>query len=130
MNTEQTRINIFTYKNIYLVRFYWLTKLYCLIAFFCEILGNMFIAIVCKPGCDVMNFEVNLIFLTKLFFLDDQKVVTKTWIYWERKKLLRWNKKNFLSFLKGFQSSSWHNFFGRWESDFNLVRIMEIVDII
>ena len=24
----------------------------------CEILGNMCIEIVCKPGCDVMNFEV------------------------------------------------------------------------
>ena len=44
----------------------------------CEILGNMCIAIVCKPGCDVMNFEVNLIFLIKPFFLHNQKVVTKT----------------------------------------------------
>ena len=26
----------------------------------CEILGNMCIAIVCEPGCDVMNFEVYL----------------------------------------------------------------------
>ena len=48
----------------------WLTLL-------CEILGNMCIAIVCKPGCDAMNFEVHLIFLT-LFFLHDQKVLTKT----------------------------------------------------
>ena len=32
---------------------------------FCEILGNMCIAILCKTGCDVMNFEDNLIFLTK-----------------------------------------------------------------
>ena len=30
-----------------------------------EILGNMFIAIVCWPGCDVMKFEINLIFLIK-----------------------------------------------------------------
>ena len=44
----------------------------------CEILGNMRIAIVCKSGCDVMNFEVNLIFLIKPFFLHEQKVVTKT----------------------------------------------------
>ena len=33
----------------------------------------MCIPIVCKPGCDVMNFEVNLIFLIKPFFLHDQK---------------------------------------------------------
>ena len=35
-------------------------------------------AIICKPGCDVMNFEVNFIFLIKPFFLRDQKVVTET----------------------------------------------------
>ena len=28
----------------------------------------MFIAIVCFPGCDVINFEINLIFLIKPFF--------------------------------------------------------------
>ena len=42
-----------------------------------KILGNMCIALVCKPGCDVMNFDVNLIFLIKPFS-NDQKVVTKT----------------------------------------------------
>ena len=43
----------------------------------CEILGNMFIEIICKQGCVVMNFEVNLIFLIDPFFLLDQNVVTK-----------------------------------------------------
>ena len=61
----------------------------------CEIFDNMCIAIVCKPGCDVMNFEAKLIFLIKLFFLQDQNVVTKTLISWEQKVLLRWNKTNF-----------------------------------
>ena len=56
----------------------------------CEILGNTCIAIVCKPGCEVMNFDVKLVFLIKLFFLHDQKVVTKRY---------------FSSFLKGFESS-------------------------
>ena len=42
----------------------------------CEILGNMSIAIVCKPSCAVMNFEVNLIFLIKPFFIHDQNAVT------------------------------------------------------
>ena len=77
----------------------------------CEILGNMRIAIACKPSCDVLNFEVSLIFLIKPFFRHDQKVVTKTSISWERKELLRWNKKHFSSFLKGFQSSKQHQFF-------------------
>ena len=43
-----------------------------------EILGNMCIAIVCYPGCDVMDFEINLIFLIEPFFLHDQNVMTKT----------------------------------------------------
>ena len=38
-----------------------------------EISGNMCITIVCEPGYDVMNFEVNLIFLIKPFFLHGQK---------------------------------------------------------
>ena len=37
----------------------------------------MCIAIASKPGCDVMNFEVNLIFLIKPFSLHDRKVVKK-----------------------------------------------------
>ena len=49
----------------------WLPLLY-------EIFDNMCIAIVCKPGCDVKNFEIKPIFLIKPFFLHDQKVVTKT----------------------------------------------------
>ena len=43
-----------------------------------EILGNMCIAIVYYPGCDVMDFEINVIFLIKPFFLHDQKVKIKT----------------------------------------------------
>ena len=31
----------------------------------------MCIAIVRKPGCEIMNFEVNFIFLIKPFFLHD-----------------------------------------------------------
>ena len=68
-------------------------------------LGNMCIGIVCKPGFDVMSFEVNLIFLNKLFFLDNQKLVTKSEISGEQKMFLRRYKKHVPSFLKGFQSS-------------------------
>ena len=32
-----------------------------------EILGNMCIKIICEPGCDVIKFEINLIFLIKPF---------------------------------------------------------------
>ena len=45
-----------------------------------EILGNMCIAIVHWPGCDVTHFLINLVFLIRPFF--DQKVKTKTLISW------------------------------------------------
>ena len=48
------------------------------LALLLEILGNMCIAIVYYPGYDVMDFEINLIFLIETFFLYDQKVMTKT----------------------------------------------------
>ena len=38
-----------------------------------EILGNMCITIVCWPGCDVIRFETNLIFLIKPFFYKTKK---------------------------------------------------------
>ena len=68
-------------------------------------------AIVCKPGCDVMNFAVNFIFLIKPFFLNDKKP-------WQKLKYIE-NKKSFYDeiksifhyFLKGFQSSKYHKFF-------------------
>ena len=45
----------------------WLSLLY-------EILGNICIVNVCKPGCDVISFETGRKFLIKSFFLYDQKV--------------------------------------------------------
>ena len=38
-------------------------------------LGKMCIAIVCSQGC--VDFEITLIFIIKLFFPHDQKVMTK-----------------------------------------------------
>ena len=40
-----------------------------------EILGNMCIAIVCFPGCYVINFKINL--ANQAVFLRDQKIKTK-----------------------------------------------------
>ena len=38
-----------------------------------EILGNMCIAMVCEPGCDVKNFKINMISLIKPFFYMTKK---------------------------------------------------------
>ena len=65
-----------------------------------EILSNMYIVIVCVLGCDVIILKINNKLLMHLsnqaVFLPDQKVKII-------KKLLRWNKKHFSSFLRGVQ---------------------------
>ena len=67
-------------------------------------LGRICIAIVRKPDCEVMNFEVNLIFLTEPFFLLDQKFGTKL-KYLQNEVINDEIKSIFSSFLKDFQSS-------------------------
>ena len=68
-----------------------------------EILGNMCIATVFFRGCDVINFEINFYLSNQAVILHAQKLKTKISISWERKELLRWNKKHFSSFLNSFQ---------------------------
>ena len=63
-----------------------------------EILGNMCITIICSPGCDVIKFEINLIFLIKLFCCLTEKSRHKF-------KYLK-NEKSFWSEIK----SSFHHF--------------------
>ena len=65
-----------------------------------EMLVNMCIAIICLSGCDVIDFEINLIFLIKLFSYMTKKSRQKFKCLENEK---RWNKKHFSSFLKGFQ---------------------------
>ena len=38
-----------------------------------KILGDMCIVILCFPACDVINFEIDLTFLTKPFFYMGEK---------------------------------------------------------
>ena len=52
-----------------------------------EVLGNMCIVILCEPGCNVINFEIN-IFPIKQCYQGDQKVKTNIQISWDRKALL------------------------------------------
>ena len=75
----------------------------------CEILDNMSIANVCIAGCDVINFEVNLIFLIKPFFLNNQNVVQN----------LKTKSKIFFIIFKGLSVKQIIQI-GRWEPDFNI----------
>ena len=52
-----------------------------------------------------------------------KKFMIKTWITWERKELLRWNKKHSSLFLKDFQWSKKWYFFERWECDLKAMRV-------
>ena len=67
-----------------------------------EILGNMCITIVCEPRCDVIKFEINLIFLIKPFCYMTKKSRQKL-KYLENENSL-WDeiKSIFHHFLKAF----------------------------
>ena len=61
-------------------------NLLILLPLLCEILHNICIAIVCWPGCDVINLEISRIFLTNPFVLHVQKVKTNM-LYLENEKI-------------------------------------------
>ena len=63
------------------------------LALILEMLGNMCITIFCFPGCDVINFEINFVFLIKPFFY-----MPKNWRqkfkYFESEKSFKGEMKN------------------------------------
>ena len=66
-------------------------------------------------------YILNLISLIKPFFVYDQNSQTKkTWLSWEQKEVLRWNKKPFSSLLKGYHWSK-KVFSERWGSGFKYI---------
>ena len=68
-----------------------------------EILGSMCVTILCWPGCDVIKFEINLIFFIKPFYYLTKKSRQKL-KYLENEKSFWSEKKNhFSSFLKSFE---------------------------
>ena len=67
-----------------------------------EILDNMRIAIVCFPGCDVLNFEINPIFLIKPFYYLT-KMLRQKFKYLE-------NKKSFWGEIKSIYYHFWRAF--------------------
>ena len=92
-------------KNVCHVIFYYLTKFNCLIAFTSGWLWdeghNLCIAIVCFPGCDVINFEINFIFLNKPFsFLTKRS--SQKFKYLENENSFYSETKSILHLLKGF----------------------------
>ena len=90
------KIFLVLYSLTWPIFFFWLPLLL-------QIFVNIYIAIVCFTGFDVINFGVNLNFLPKPAFLHDRKLKTKISISWEQREILRWIKKHISSFLKCFQ---------------------------
>ena len=79
----------------------------------CVICGYMCVTIVCKPCSNVMNFEVELIFLIKPLFLHDQNVVTKLKYLEDEKSFSDETKIIFDHFYRVFNQTNNTNFFGR-----------------
>ena len=104
-NSFSTTFYVWFFKKVFLMLYFInRSNLIVWLPLLLEILGNRSFAIVCFPGCDVINFEINLISLIKPFFYMTKKSRQK-FKYLEnvKKELLRWNKKQFSSFLKIFQ---------------------------
>ena len=77
-------------------------KSFSLIAFTSQDIGQHVYSNVCFPGCDVIKFKINFIFLTKLLLYrikEWRQKFLRTKIL-RTKKLLRWNKKRFSLFSK------------------------------
>ena len=68
-----------SYKSPYLILFYFINwpNFIAWLPLSRGMLGNICVVTVCQPGCEVISFEINLIFLIRPFFLHDQKVKTK-----------------------------------------------------
>ena len=68
-----------------------------------EILGNMCNTLVCFPGRDVKNFEINLIYLIKPFFYMTKKSSQKPKYLGNEKSFYRVKQKAFFITLQRFQ---------------------------
>ena len=69
-------------------------------------------------GCVAMNFEINLFFLFKPFFLHEQKVKKEKRKYIENKKSFLDKIKSILYHFKGLSMKKIAQFFGKLESNF------------
>ena len=65
----------------------------------------MCIVIVCFPGCDVIIFDINFIFLIMPIFCMTENSRQKLKSFEYEKSFLRWNRKHFASFWNCFQWS-------------------------
>ena len=92
-------------------------------------MGNTCIAVVCKSGCDVMNFKVKLIFLFKPFSYMTKKS-------WQKLKYLENEisfqdeiKSIFHHFSRTFNQANNTLFFGRWESGSSSCDYIDVCDV-
>ena len=93
----------FSNKNAPNVIFYWLSKFHCPVAFIYWGIGQYVYCNCLLTRLSQNKFQNKPDLPNQVVFIHHQKAKTKTWIYCERKELLRWNKKRFSSLLKGFQ---------------------------
>ena len=84
------------------VIFYCLTKFHCLVAFTSWDMEQYVIAILRQPGCDIINFKINLIFLIKSFLYITKKTRQKLKYLENEKSFYSEIKKNFHHFKRTF----------------------------
>ena len=87
-------------------------------------LVNMCIAFVSQPGCAVINFEINLIFLIKLFYYINRKPRQKFNCFENKKGAM---KSNFHHFQRAFTCQKLSQI---WECTFNNLLIFVIKHVL
>ena len=63
----------------------------------------MCLAVVCIPGCEVINFEINLIFLIKPSYYINKNTDKNSNMLNMKRAIKVKHEKHFSSYLKGFQ---------------------------
>ena len=91
-----------------------------------EILGNLSIVIICWLVCDVIDFEINLIFLTKPF-LQWPKNQDKNLNFLWMKRAFKIKYKTVFIIFKVLSLKQMKNYFGRWEPNFKIEHKISLI---
>ena len=89
------------FHEMYFSWYILLTRFHFLIVFTSWDIGQFYYCNCLVTRLWHQKFWVYPKFFNQAVFLNDQTVNSKIYISWERKELLRWNKKHFSSYLKG-----------------------------
>ena len=114
----------FLNKNILHVVFYKLTKPIVWLPLLLKIVNNTSIVIIYCPVCDVIDFEIDQIFLIELFFYLTKKLGQNYKDLKKKRSFSQEIKNIFHHYQRAFTEVNKNNFFRKWDSDFNSLKFV------